>query len=115
MWIGRRSQLHRFRRDVTSATERESEELDRLLQTTFQQTLGSYNFSLKFLSIGGTAVKVGMRVAAKFTPVATPVADLIPSQREETPGPFDQIVLELQVIFDWLRCNKYSVRDFCLL
>ena len=56
-----------------------------------------------------------MGVAAKLASPETPVADLVPSQGEEPPGPFHQVVLEFLVIFNRLRCNKQRDRDSCLL
>src|SRR5215467_6323322 len=106
MRIGRRSHMHRFWRNVAAVSERERERSHRFLQTTFQQILGSNDLIFEFPAIPRAAIKVGMSVAAKLnSPRAAPVANLIPSQREEISGPFDQIVLEFLVILDRLRCH----------
>src|SRR6266516_358256 len=56
-----------------------------------------------------------MRMAAKLAPPEIPIADLVPSQWEESPDTSHQVVLEFLVILNRLRWKKQRDRDCCLL
>src|SRR4051794_15566333 len=73
--------LHRFGGNVGRQAKREREELYRNSQLTVKVMLRPRDLIIQDTHVGGTAVKVGTRMAADLKSFPLHLAELIPGQR----------------------------------